>query len=326
MQKNISEVSMDKREVEEYLALLEVATYYYVDNLSQKEIANKLFYSTAKVSRMLKKIIDQKIVSITINYPNIRQYHLEEKIKLKFGLKECLVLGNISKQSINSDFSYYAFGANYLSKIMINDLKIAISSGKTIYSILDQLPLITGVNTVLVQPKGMSNLEHKTSYDCPVNIELLTRKMNDCRSELLYAPLYVKNQIVRDHLFDENVIKRVINGYDNVDVLLTSIASFNEKNSQTWSSFINNDDYLRLKKYNIKASLLGHFLNADGQVIQPYDFILPIGMSVAQIKNIQQSILFVNGESKCQATLAVLKSKLINTLICDNCIGEYLCR
>lgn len=122
------------------------------------------------------------------------------------------------------------------------------------------------------------------------------------------------------------MIKRVINGYDNVDVLLTSIASFNEKNSQTWSSFINNDDYLRLKKYNIKASLLGHFLNADGQVIQPYDFILPIGMSVAQIKNIQQSILFVNGESKCQATLAVLKSKLINTLICDNCIGEYLCR
>lgn len=317
---------MDNRELEEYLSLLEVATYYYVDNLSQKEIANKLFYSTAKVSRMLKKIIDQKIVSISINYPNLRQYQLEEKIKLKFSLKECLVLDNVSKQAINNNFSYYAFGANYLTKIINSDLKIAISSGKTIYSILDKLSLINESNIVLVQPKGMSNLEHKTSYDCPVNIELLSRKINDCQRELLYAPLYVKNKIVRDHLFDENVIKRVIDGYDNVNVLLTSIASFSEKNSQTWSSFINNEDYSRLKKYNIKASLLGHFLDAAGQVIQPYDFVLPIGMSVAQIKNIQQSILFVNGESKCQATLAVLKSKLINTLICDNCIGEYLCR
>lgn len=326
MLKKISEVSMDNRELDEHLALLEVATYYYVDGLSQKEIANKLFYSTAKVSRMLKKIIEQKIVSITINYPNIRQYHLEEKIKLKFGLKDCLVLGNISKQSINNNFSYATFGANYLSKIIIGDQKIAVSSGKTINSICDKLPLIHNAKAILVQPKGMSNLECKTSYDCPVNIELLTTKITNCQSELLYAPLYVKNKIVRDYLFDENVIKRVIKCYDEVDILLTSIASFSEKNSQTWSSFISNADYLRLKKYNIKASLLGHFLDADGQIIHPYDFILPIGMSIDQIKNIHQSILFVNGESKCQATLAVLKSKLINTLICDNYIGEYLCK
>ena len=49
--------------------MAEVASLYFERGLSQQEIADRLFFSRSKVSRLLSKAIEEKVEEIKINYP-----------------------------------------------------------------------------------------------------------------------------------------------------------------------------------------------------------------------------------------------------------------
>lgn len=315
---------MDDKELKEYLSLLEVATYFYIDGLSQKDIAKKLYYSTAKVSRMLKKILDRNIVEIKLNYPDIRCSEFEEKIKNKFNLSEVVVTTNVANNNQTDVFGYYTYCAQYLSNILCSGMNVAVSSGSSVNSVLGRLLIDYEKKLKLIAPKGMANRDNKIDFDCSTNIELLAAKYTNSERELLYSPLYVKNKIVRDYLIDEPIIKNVMSIYDDIDVLITSVGDFLHKGSQVWAGFMDDSHYRQLLNQGIVASFLGHFINKNGIAVYPYDWTFPIGMSIEQISSCKNTVLLVNGSHKCESALAVLKSGLINTLICDYYIGEYL--
>ena len=60
---------MKRADEEELAVIAEIARMYYVEGMSQQEIANMLFFSKAKVSRALKIAREEKIVEFQIHYP-----------------------------------------------------------------------------------------------------------------------------------------------------------------------------------------------------------------------------------------------------------------
>ena len=54
---------------EELSVIAEIARMYYVEGMSQIDIANMLFFSKAKVSRALRIAREENIVEFHINYP-----------------------------------------------------------------------------------------------------------------------------------------------------------------------------------------------------------------------------------------------------------------
>ena len=81
---------------EELGIMAEVASLYFEQNFSQQEIADKLYFSRSKVSRLLSKAIESKVVEITINYPLERIMNLEMKLKDIFELNEVIVIKDYS--------------------------------------------------------------------------------------------------------------------------------------------------------------------------------------------------------------------------------------
>ena len=65
--------------------LAKIARLYYLENLTQQNIANKLNISRTKVSRYLTKARKEKIVDIQINHPeedfSKMEYQIEKKYK-----------------------------------------------------------------------------------------------------------------------------------------------------------------------------------------------------------------------------------------------------
>ena len=72
--------------------LYKIARDYHENNLTQEQIARRLGLSRIKVSRLLKKAIQEKIVSITVTPPPGLLTSLEEGIENKFGLEEVRVV------------------------------------------------------------------------------------------------------------------------------------------------------------------------------------------------------------------------------------------
>ena len=77
--------------------VVQVAKKFYVDNLSQVEIAQELKLSRPTVSRLLKKAVDSGIVEIHINDTSYELLQMGQQLAAKFGLHSAIVVnGNAS--------------------------------------------------------------------------------------------------------------------------------------------------------------------------------------------------------------------------------------
>ena len=65
---------------EEHL-LIKVAEYYFTNNMTQQQIANKLNISRVKVSRVLSKAKKIGLIKVRIKYPVNSHIQLEKKFK-----------------------------------------------------------------------------------------------------------------------------------------------------------------------------------------------------------------------------------------------------
>ena len=85
---------MKEKESDELAVIAEVASMYYEHDIPQNVIAEKMFFSRAKVSRLLKKAREQGIVEIIIRFPLERVVTLERTLCEVFGLKDAVVIKN----------------------------------------------------------------------------------------------------------------------------------------------------------------------------------------------------------------------------------------
>ncbi len=77
---------------EQHRLLYRIAQAYYVDGLTQKEIANRFGLSRPKVSRLLQKGRNNGIISISLLPPPNGLADLERELERRFCLREVVVV------------------------------------------------------------------------------------------------------------------------------------------------------------------------------------------------------------------------------------------
>ena len=101
--------SMSPRKKQSVLAA--VANLYYCSDLTQSQIAERLYISRPKVSRMLKEARELGIVEINIHEPWERNIDYEQKLKNAFGLENIRVVAGMDSDEgagkIAEAVSYY---------------------------------------------------------------------------------------------------------------------------------------------------------------------------------------------------------------------------
>ncbi len=70
--------------------LAEVAHLYYVKNLTQRHIAERIGVSRSKVSRMLREARSSGLVEIRIRSPLVLATDLQDALKARLGLRHVL--------------------------------------------------------------------------------------------------------------------------------------------------------------------------------------------------------------------------------------------
>ena len=76
-----------------------ILNLYYVEELTQTEIAQRLGFSTAKVNRLLQQAREQGYVNITIRTPFQHLFDLEARLKAVFGLQDAIVIPAVGESS-----------------------------------------------------------------------------------------------------------------------------------------------------------------------------------------------------------------------------------
>ena len=109
-----------------------ILTLYYVEELTQAEIAQRLGLSTAKVNRLLQQAREQGYVNITIRTPFQQLFDLEARLKAVFGLQEAIVIPAVGESSSSLLNALGTVAANFLLEHLRDGDVLAITRGTTV--------------------------------------------------------------------------------------------------------------------------------------------------------------------------------------------------
>lgn len=308
---------------EELGIMAEVASLYYEQGYSQQEIADKLYFSRSKVSRLISKAIHSKVVEIKINYPIERVKHLETELKNRFNLDEVIVIKDYSSSYSILLKRLGNAAANYLETIIEDNQSIGVSWGETLFNMIESLHEDYRKNAHVVQLMGVENHGGNIAYDATELVRRLVEKYKGTYSQF-YSPLVVENALVRKSLMNEPMIYNVIKEAKAVDYVITSVGELCYGKNRAWENHLKKEDYQKLSKEGAVGTLLAHFIRIDGSLVNKDLDEKIIGIKLSDLKKISNVILIAGGTNKKYGLLGALQGRYINTLIIDDKLAKEL--
>jgi DNA-binding transcriptional regulator LsrR (DeoR family) len=113
-----------------------VLTLYYVEGLTQTEIAQRLGLSTPKVNRLLVQAREQGYVNISIRTPFQSLFELEDRLKAVFGLQDAIVIPSMPESSSSPLHTLGSAAADYLLAHLRDGDVLAITPGTTVQAVV----------------------------------------------------------------------------------------------------------------------------------------------------------------------------------------------
>ncbi|MDR1899263.1 MAG: hypothetical protein LBQ55_04570 [Treponema sp.] len=293
--------------------VIKTCKLYYEENLSQKEISQKLLVSRPQISRMLAYARDAGLVTIRLNNPYAEENRLEDELAKEYGLRMVLIINTFTKQG---DEAREIIGQNagnrvthYLSLYKI----IGIMSGKSVFHVINNAfpahnQTLSFVS--LVGGMGSAGAEWHANYMS----QRLAEKTGGM-AYLLLAPLIMRNEDAKKNLEREGEIQHVFNLAGSCDVIFAGIGQIDASATLVESGILNQEDVFFLKNAGAAAAVGSVFFNKEGAVLDNEFTRRFIGIGVKQLQSCPNVVAIAFGREKIGAIDASLRSSLIHELI-----------
>ena len=192
-----------------------MAELFYVYDMSQYKLAEKFGYSKSKVCRILKDAKKRGIIKFRIEDFNRRVLELERATEERFGVREALIYYNSDFKDNDNNMNFKEVGrmaAEYIERILKDDINIALTWGKTLYSFAREINPDSRYKINTFSTLGGINLS-KSEYQNNNIVKMFSEKAGG-EYYHIYLPLMVPDPGQRDMLLRETGINKVLGDTD----------------------------------------------------------------------------------------------------------------
>jgi len=300
--------------------LIEVAHYYYVENLSQQEIADKLKVSRSLIALYLKKAKEDGIVHIEIVDP----HNLHQKLGYQVREKYNLAYVNVVPSAHNSNtLTTRALGnavAAYLDQVLKDGDTLGLGWGRTITEIANLLAPARPRQINVVPLLGESG---NTGIYSRLNQIVLEVAKSFCGTPyFLLAPILVGSPRLREAFVQDESTQDVIDRWNRLDVVCFGIGSNPPTEGQI--VYIGEENLARMRQKGIIGDICARYFDRDGKFIDNELSQRVIGVGLEQLYKAKTVIAVGSGIEKSIAVRGALKLGLINTLFIDEVMANAL--
>ena len=116
-----------------------ILTLYYVEEVTQTEIAQRLGLSTAKVNRLLQQAREQGYINISIRTPFQQLFDLEARLKAVFRLQEAIVIPAVGESSNSLLNALGTVAADFLLKHLRDGDVLGIAAGTAVEAVVQAI-------------------------------------------------------------------------------------------------------------------------------------------------------------------------------------------
>lgn len=305
------------------MVILRIAKYYYLDGMSQQEIAVKENIHRSQISRILKLARELGYVQIRISAPDSETADsLSKQVKQRLGLREVFVTPSLSPQT-DQDESLYFFAARRLEKILPRKKNIGIGLGKTLYHVASQLT----AQKLEVRPDFLS-IVGSSGTDNPylqasVILDNFARPFTG-RCHYNNFPICVARNMMSS--LDTRRFSELQKAYQMLDTVVLSIGgSLNVDYPYLEEFFLFSKDFDTSQAVaRPNGNLLGHIFYDNHECLSlPNDYLMT-SMNLQILEKVPEVICIANGKQKVDPIISAARQNYIKSLITDESTAQSI--
>ena len=303
------------------MLMAKVADLYYLRDMTQQEIAERLRISRPTVSRLLQRSRAEGIVRIEVIPPEGAHHGLERELEERFALREAIVVTGQDEAATQRALGRATAG--YLDRVLKGGEKIGVSWGTTLRAVVDSLrhrplqptvvPLVGGVGQISAGIHA-NDLAHGIAAAF------------DGRVHLLHAPAIVTSRAVREALLSDAGIGQALALARQVDVAMVGIGALVPSSTLVRSGYFSAEHLAALRRRGAVGDVCTRAFTIDGQ---PVDGALErriLAVELSDLRRIPAVIAVAGGLAKAEAIHGALRGGLVDALVTDHLVARAILR
>ncbi|MFD6896942.1 sugar-binding transcriptional regulator [Rhodococcus sp. NPDC060086] len=309
---------------------LRAATLYYLDGLTQAQVADRLGVSRATAGRLVARARSHGLVRIEVMPPpHLRDdlhADIERALEDRFGLTEAVVVGARvdDRGPVDNSASFTALGraaASLLTRRLEPSDTLGFTWGPETIAVAQAIP--TGIATcaTIVQLDGSvttSTYQTGTEY-------VLGRCAEQLRAQpvRLPTPLYADATTVASMRTD-SVISRTLELGAGADVMMFGVGAVSSSTTLFEGSFLDTAMLGTLDELGAVGEIGGRFFREDGTPAHLELETRTMSTPLSDIAACPATILVAGGASKHRAVHGALRGGYARMLVCDIDCAQWL--
>lgn len=304
----------------DYTLLYRVAKAYYEDNLTQQEIADVENFSRPQISRLLKKVTEERLVTYQLNFPaRIEEQDAAQRLCALLGLEQAVLIPSfyggqrsVTPEKISNNLALGVAGK--LEGLLGDARNVGLGWGRTLYNTALHIraPQHAVRGRMFLPLIGLSGDRNPA-----LQINTIVDRFGErYHAERHYVNLcsFRTEEILSD--YDRSIVELLHEKWAKVDAAIIGIGGPPAENPTLISEFP------RRYKKQIYASgsvgdILSQFFCEDGRVLEPDESCQLLAMKLEQLRGVPRVIAVAAGPEKCAAIRTAARLGYFKTLVTD---------
>lgn len=309
--------------------LAHAAFLYYIEGLSQADVARVLGVTRSNVSRMLSAAREQYIVRFEIAYPLERDPALERRLASMFaanGVRDVMVVPSRDTGVGRVSHSLLAVGQACCSWLDINlkdQQRLGLCWGSTMEAMVESAHFDRRVDVEVVQIAGELSIDSRFSgHDLVRN---LAEKLGG-RYQYFNAPAITPDEATAKALLNSPQVFSALASARACDVAVIGIGQFALGSSDLFLQRAGASDAEIQEAHDRGAvgQISGRFFDRTGQQLDLSLNRRVLSLDLAEITAIETIVAVASSVHKAEAVHAAIQGGLINILVVDDLLAQEL--
>lgn len=299
--------------------LARIAWQYYIEDLTQQEIAERFNLSRPKVARLLKEAREKGIVEFHIKGMAVEHLEVEQELRQSFGLKDAVVITSLNDVEENRRELGRA-AAKFLEGHFKPDLIVGLGMGRTLAEIPPFIGTCPEPSCTFAEMVGGAS-----RTDAGLDTYNISWRLADqCGGVATHvnSPVVVQSQEMRDMLLEDPQILSALDTAADSHLALVGVGRVSENMTLARQGYCDEDNVRDLIEKGAVCDIIGHYFDLQGRLVPNCIEDRLVGLTLEQIARIPTVIGVAGGVHKAGAILGALRSGYLHVLITDSQAAE----
>src|SRR5919106_229484 len=311
----------DGRDESEALAS-EVCWHYYVNEMTQAEVATALGVTRLRVNQAIQRARSLGMVKVQLESPFLARIELQERLQSRLGVKKAFVA-----PAHREAYNYHVPVGAALAAYLIECLRtrqwktLGVSWGMTLKSAIERLPRQPQPGLEIVSMIGGTTTG--ASFNAFGIASGFAERFGASYS-LLAAPIYLSEGVDRDVFLSQEIFETHFKKCRSLDAAVLVVGDISARSYLISTGLPTEVAPEGLTAAGAVGDVLGRFLDRDGAEIAHPLHQRTIGVDLETLATIPEKILAAAGRHKVDIIRAAARRGLVETLITDDVTAELL--